>query len=122
MKVETKYNVGDRLIALSNEGKAMEIEVCDIMVTVKADQTVSVYYRKEGEESSQCPTSGHEPFGTVELFLFYVQVFFNPIHASQRAYPVIQHAAEGVADCAVGNEQPRVEPCGHERKHDDLAA
>lgn len=70
MKVETKYNVGDRLIALSNEGKAMEIEVCDIMVTVKADQTVSVYYRKEGDAfmsfpEEKCFTTEQELVGYV---------------------------------------------------------
>lgn len=70
MKVETKYNVGDRLIALSSEGKAMEIEVRDIMVTVNPNQTVSVYYRKEGDTfmsfpEEKCFTTEQELVGYV---------------------------------------------------------
>lgn len=48
MKVETKYNVGDRVIALSSEGKALEFEVEGISVIVNAD-IMTIYYRKEGD-------------------------------------------------------------------------
>lgn len=77
---------------------------------------------QEGEEPHPCAAAGEETLCTVKLFLLYVEVFLNPVNAPEGAYPIVEHAAEGIAYRAVNNELPRVEPRCHEREHDEFAA
>lgn len=55
-------------------------------------------------------------------FFVHVQVFFNPVYASEHADAIVEHASEHVAYCAVNNQLPRVESGSKKRKHNHLAA
>ena len=77
--------------------------------------------REEGEESHPGTAARHEAFSLLHVLLLDFQVFLYPIQFAHAAHKVVEHRAQHVADGAIDDEEPGIEPRCQQAEHDGFA-